>query len=155
MVRTLSELFVKFLNWMPTRNKICQNGMKSFYSDAQPGPTKRQTPFSWHGDECSAQKMPFSGHIIKKFRRPTIRQLNIQGLTGSKMTYGSKTSCRREEALVTIPLETHCTTTQRPVIANFKVSGSSLSRKHGLATFVHERLNWTWTVCSQFPPSSD
>ena len=31
------------------------------------------------------KKLSFSGHIVKKFRRPTILQLNIEGLTASKM----------------------------------------------------------------------
>ena len=31
------------------------------------------------------KKLPFSGHIANKFRRPTILQLNIEGLTASKM----------------------------------------------------------------------
>jgi len=29
------------------------------------------------------------------------------------------------------------------VIHNFSLAGSALNRKHGLATFVHERLEWS------------
>ena len=40
-------------------------------------------------------------------------------------------SCKRRTAPV------------RLVIPNFSLAGSVLSRKHGLATFVHEKINWT------------
>ena len=54
-----------------------------------------------------------------------------------------------------LKLTTHCTTTKRVFIANFELAGSSLSRKHDLATFEHKRLNWTWTLCSQSRPLLD
>jgi len=38
--------------------------------------------------------------------------------------------------------ETHYTTADKPVIPNFSLVGSVLSRNHGLATFVHERMEW-------------
>jgi len=39
--------------------------------------------------------------------------------------------------------ETHSTTADKLVIPNFSLAGSILSRNHGLATFVHERLKWS------------
>ena len=39
--------------------------------------------------------------------------------------------------------ETHCTTADKLVIPNFSRAGSVLSGNHGLATFVHERLEWS------------
>ena len=42
-------------------------------------------------------------------------------------------SCKRR----TVPMQTGW------VISNFSLAGSVLSRKHGFATFVHEKLNWT------------
>ena len=39
--------------------------------------------------------------------------------------------------------ETHCTDAEKLVLPNYQLAGSSLSRKHGLATFVHERLRYT------------
>ena len=48
--------------------------------------------------------------------------------------------------------ETHCTSVDRLVIPNFSRAGSVLSRKHGLATFVHEKLNWT--LADHFPEGS-
>ena len=65
---------------MTDRNQICRPGRVSTLPDAQPRPTNRQTSFSGRGDVCSA-----SGHIVNKFRRPAILQLNIEGLTASKM----------------------------------------------------------------------
>ena len=105
-------------------------------------------PFSEQSDKCSAHKMPFSGHIIKKFRRPTILQLNIKGLKASKMMV-----LQELEVLVIVLQETHCTTTKKLVIANFERAGPSLSKKHGLATLVNEQLKWT--LRSQSPPSSN
>ena len=72
--------------------------------------------------------------------------------TYSKQDDGSTTSAEKLKTLVIQSQETHCTTTERLVIANFELAGS-LSRKHRLAKFVYERLNWT--SCSQSPPSSD
>ena len=47
------------------------------------------------------------------------------------------------EALVILLQETHCTDAEKLVLPNYQLAGSSLSRKHGLATFVHERLRYT------------
>ena len=59
----------------------------------------------------------------------------------------------QREALV-IPLqETHCTSAQRLVLPDYQLAGFSLSRKHGIATFVHERLKWTHF--DQSPPTSE
>jgi len=38
------------------------------------------------------------------------------------------------------------------MIPNFTLAGSSLSRKHGLATFVHNKLSWT--LVDQSPDES-
>ena len=57
------------------------------------------------------------------------------------------------EALVILLQETHCTSAEKLVLPNYVLAGSSLSRKHGLATFVHERL--PWTLVSQSPVTSE
>ena len=49
----------------------------------------------------------------------------------------------QSEALVILLQETHCTDAEKLVLPNYQLSGSSLSRKHGFATFVHERLRYT------------
>ena len=64
---------------MSDRNRACQPGRVTPHPDVQPGPTTRQTPFS------GRSTVPLSGHIVNKFRRPAVLQLNIEGLTASKM----------------------------------------------------------------------
>ena len=59
---------------------MCPPGRVSTYSDVQ-GSANQQTSFSGRDDECVAHKLPFSEQIIKKFRGPSILQLNIEGLT--------------------------------------------------------------------------
>ena len=39
------------------------------------------------------------------------------------------------------------------MLPHYQLAGSSLSRKHGLTTFVHERLRYT--LLDQFPPTSE
>ena len=127
---------------MSVRNRICRSGRVSTLSDVQSGPAYRQTSFSGRGDACSAQNLSFSGHITDKLRRPSILQLNIEGLTASKMNVLGHLATKLG-ALSILLQETHCTSTEKLVIPHFQLAGSSLSRKHGLASFVHERLNWT------------
>ena len=84
--------------------------------------------------------------------RHAILQLNIKGLTASKMSvlYHLAAQC---EALVILLQETHCTSAQRLVLPHYQLAGFSLSRKHGLATFVYERLKWT--LFNQSPSTSE
>ena len=57
------------------------------------------------------------------------------------------------EALVILLLlqETHCINAGKLVLPGFQLAESFLSRKHGLATFVHERLRYTFL--DQSPPT--
>ena len=48
----------------------------------------------------------------------------------------------QSEALVILLQETHYTDAEKLALPNYQLAGSSLSRKHGLATFVHERLRY-------------
>ena len=50
----------------------------------------------------------------------------------------------QSEALVILLQETHYTDAEKLVLPNYQLARSSLSRKHGLATFVHERLRYTF-----------
>ena len=105
------------------------------HPNVQPGPTIWQTPFSGLGD------VPQSGHTVNEFRRPAILQLKIKGLTASKMNVLYHLAVQIE-VLVILLQETHCTCADNLTIPGFAIAGSSLSRKHGLATFVHDRLKW-------------
>ena len=135
---------------MTDRNRTYQNGRVSNHSDVQCGSANRQTSFSGRGN--ASIKLPFSGHIANKFRRPTILQLNIKGLTASKMNVLHHLAMQ-SEAIVILLQETHCTDAEKLVLPNYQLAGSSLSRKHGLATFVHERLRYT--LLDQSPPTSE
>ena len=59
----------------------------------------------------------------------------------------------QSEALVILLQETHCTDAEKLVLPNYQLTGSSLSRKHGFATFVHERLRYT--LLNQSLPTSE
>ena len=112
------------------------------------GLLNRQTSFSGRGN--AGIKLPFSEHITNKFPRPTILQLNIEGLTASNMNVLHHLA-RQSEAFVTLLQETHCTDAEKLVLPNYQLAGSSLSRKHNLGTFVHERMRYTFL--DQSPPT--
>ena len=135
---------------MTDRNRTYQNGRVSTHSDVQCGSANRQTSFSGRGNVKI--KLIFSGHIANKFRRPTFLQLNIEGLTASKMNVLHHLALQ-SEALVILLQETHCTDAEKLVLPNYQLAGSSLGRKHGLATFVHERLRYM--LLDQSSPTSE
>ena len=58
---------------MSDRNRTCQSGRATLHHDVQPGSTTRR------GD------VAMSGHTVKKFQMLAVLQLNIEGLTASKM----------------------------------------------------------------------
>ena len=64
------------------------------------------------------RSMPVLGHIASKFRRPTILQLNIEGLTASKMNVLHHLAMQ-SEALVILLQETHCTDAEKLVLPNY------------------------------------
>ena len=134
---------------MTDRNQTCQNERIFIHSDVQCGSTNRQTFFL--GRSNARIKLLFSGNIANKFQRPTTLQLNIEGLTASKMNVLHYLAMQ-PETLVILLQETHCTDAEKLVLPNYQLTGSSLSRKHGLATFVHERLRFT--LLDQSPPTS-
>ena len=125
---------------MTEQNQTYQNGRVATHSDVQRGSANRQTSFSGCGNAWI--KLPFLGHIANKFRRPTILQLNIEGLTASKMNILHHLAMQ-SEALLILLQEIHYIDAEKLVLPNYQLAGSSLSRKHGLATFVHERLRYT------------
>ena len=135
---------------MTDRNQTCRNGRVSTHSDVQQESANRQTSFLGRGNAW--KKLCFLGHIANKFQRPTILQLNIEDLTASKMNILHYLALQ-SEALVIILQETHCTDAEKLVLPTYQLAGSSLSRKHGLATFVHKRLRYM--LLDQSPPTSE
>ena len=116
---------------MTNRNRTYQNERVSTHSNVQCRSVNRQTSFLGRGN--AKIKLSFSKHITDKFRRFTILQLNIEGLTASMILHHL---AMQSEALVIIMQETYCPDAEKLVLPNYKLAGSSLSRKHGLATFV-------------------
>ena len=85
--------------------------------------------------------MPFSG-LLAKYLQLAVLQLNIEGTTACKIGV-VECLAHKTKVLVIFLQETHCTCVDKLVIPNFALTGSIPSRKHGLATFVHDSLSWT------------
>ena len=134
---------------MTDQNRTYQNERVSTHSNVQYGSANWQTSFSGWGNVRI--KLLFSGHIVNKFRRPTVLQLNIKGLTGSKINVLHHLTVQYE-ALVILLQETQCTDAEKLVLPNYQLTESSLSKKHALATFVHKQLRYT--LLDQSPPTS-
>ena len=49
----------------------------------------------------------------------------------------------KHHALVVLLLETHCHDAEKLVLPVFALAGATRSRKHGIATFVLEKLSWS------------
>ena len=96
--------------------------------------------------------MALSGHTVNEFRRPAVLQLNIKAFTASKMNVLHHLSLQYEAPIILLQ-ETHCTCADELTKPGSALAGFSLSRKHGLATFVHDRLKWT--LVDQFPATSE
>ena len=133
------------LSEMSDKNQTCQTGRVTPHPNVQLGPTTRQTPIFGRGD------VPLSGHTDNKFRRPAILKLNIEGLAASKMNVLHHLAVQYEEPAVLLQ-KSHCTCADKLTIPGFTLAGSSLSRKHCLATFVHDRLKWI--LSDQSPATS-
>ena len=147
----MSFLIISFHIIVPDRNRICQNGMIPTHSDVQLGLANRQTSFSERGDPCGSN-LPFLGHIVNTFRRPTILQLNIESLTARKMNVLHHLAVLHE-ALIVLHQETNCISSEKLILPSFALAVFSLSRKHAFITFVHERLKHT--LLKQSPLKSE
>ena len=88
------------------------------------------------------QQVPKTHYSSAEHRRPHCKQ-----------DERSSSPAMQFETLVILLQETHCTDAEKLVLPNYQLAGSSLSRKHGLATFVHERLRYT--LFDQSPPTSE
>ena len=129
---------------MTDRNQIYSNGTVSTVTYVLARPCKWQTSFSGRGNA--------SKRIVNKFRSPAIFQLNIEGLTASKMNVLYYLAAQRETLVIRLQ-DTHCTSAQRLLLPDYQLAGFSFSRNHGLAMFVHKRLKWT--LFDQSPPTSE
>ena len=103
------------------RNQTSRNGRVSTHSDVQHGSANWQASFSGRGNVW--KKLPFLGHIAKKFRRPIILQLNIEGLTANKINVLYYLALH-PETLVILLQETHCTDAEKLVLPSYELAGS-------------------------------
>ena len=102
------------------------------------------------------QTTPFSGRCSRNAAeddpRPNILQLNTEGLTDNKISVTEQLAYKNK-AFIIVLQATHCITADKLVIPNFSPAGSILSRNHGLAMFVDERLEWS--LVDQSPDQSE
>jgi len=98
------------------------------------------------------QAMPFSGNAAEDDPRPNTLQLNTEGLNDNKISVIEQITYKNK-AFIIVLQEIHCITADKLVIPNFSLAGSILSMNHGLATFVHERLEWS--LVDQCPDQSE
>jgi len=86
---------------------------------------------------------PYSGRGSRNTadddRDPTYSSWHIEGLTANTISVVEQLAYKNK-AFTTVLQETQCTTADKLLIPKFSLAGSVLSRKHGLATFVHEWL---------------
>jgi len=79
-------------------------------------------------------------------------QLNTEVPTANKISVTEQLAYKNK-AFIIVLRETHCTTADKLVIPSFALAGLVLSRNHGLATFVPERLEWS--LIDQSPDQSE
>ena len=104
---------------MTDRNQTCQNGRVSTHSNVKRGSANWQTSFSGRGNAWI--QLPFSVYIANKFRRPTILQLNIEGLTASKMNVLHHLALQ-SEVFVILLQETQCTDAEKLLLPKLSTS---------------------------------
>ena len=83
--------------------------------------------------------------------RPNILQLNTEELTANKIAAIQQLTYENKH-FINVLQGTHCTTGDKRMIPKFSLAGSVLSRNHILATFVHERLEWS--LVDRYPEQS-
>ena len=84
------------------------------------------------------------GTNANSYRRPINPQLDIEGFTANK-TGVIEQLVSKHQALVVLLQETHCHNAEKLVLSGFAIAGATLSRKHGIATFVQEKLPWSFS----------
>ena len=70
-----------------------------------------------------------------------ILQLNVEGLTASELDIVERLATQHSVTTILLQ-ETYCQTVGKLVINNYELAGHTISRKHGLASFVRNNLSW-------------
>ena len=129
---------------MTDRNQTCRNGRISTHSDIQRGSANPQTSFSGRGN----------GHIANKFRKSTILQLNIEGLTASKMNVLHYLALQ-SEALVILLQETHCTNAEKLILPNYQLAGFFFKQEAWPCHVCPRATKVAYIFLEQSPPTSE
>ena len=127
----------------------------TFATKCQPNLSIREQPLLPSLDVFGmgwVMKRPSQSAAAEMLPRPNILQLNTKGLTGRTISVIEQL-VYKNKAFIIVLQATHCTTANKLVIPNFSLAGSVLSRNHGLATFVYERLEWS--LVDQSPEQSE
>ena len=78
----------------------------------------------------------------------TILQLNVEGLTNSKLTIIEQLAHTNKVTAILLQ-ETHCETTEKLTIPEFTLASHILNKQHGLATFVRQDIEWSLETQSE------
>ena len=132
---------------MSDRNKNWQNGRVSTHPDVKRGSANRQTSFSGRGNvyflfQDTLSTISKTHYFPAEQRRPHCKKMDVLYYLALQF-----------EALVILLQDIHCTNVEKLVHLGYQLAGSFLSRKHGLATFVHEQLRYT--LLDQSPSTSE
>ena len=103
---------------------------------------KKRSPSIWagvHWSSMECRETPFS-RCLAKYLQLAVLQLNSEETTASNIGVVEHLA-HKIKALVLLHQVTHCTGVDKLVIPNFALAGSIPSRKHSLATFVHDSLS--------------
>ena len=105
----------------------------------RPRPRKRKQEQKRLGKFINGRCGPFVAIVLHR---------NLEGISATKICVVSQLATRNR-VLIILQRETACTNSDQLVIPQFTSVGLVSSRKHGLATFVHEKLSWALNDRSQ------
>ena len=110
--------------------------------------TKVMTETRNRGPEpCSALFSEWAAAVVED-DGSTILQLNVKGLTNSKLTIIEQLAHTNKVTAILLQ-ETHCETTEKLTIPEFTLASHILNKKHGLATFVRQDIEWSLETQSE------
>ena len=78
---------------------------------------------------------------IRKWLPSLILQLNVEGLTASKLDIVERLATQHNVTIILLQ-ETHCQTMGKLVINNYELAGYIVSRRHAPAVLVRNNLSW-------------
>ena len=98
-------------------------------------------------EPCSALFLEWAA-AVGEDNGSTILQLNVKGLTNSKLTIIEQLAHTNKVTAILLQ-ETHCETTEKLTIPEFTLASHILNKQHGLATFVRQDIEWSLETQSE------